>query len=425
MIGRYVIEERIGAGGMGEVWRGYDPRLDRPIALKQIRPDRAGDPIWRRRLRNEARAVAKLSHPAIVQIYDIVELPEGDWIVMEYLEGDSLARLLARGPVEHMLLLTVARDVAAALAEAHRKGILHRDLKAANVMVTREGRAKIFDFGLAEWSTASGQHDLRGDGALLGTLRSMSPEQASGHELDPRSDLFSLGALLYEMATATSPFAASTRSATLARICMFRPPPVHEQAPCIPVELSELVDRLLAKERDARPRDAGEVGAALDRITDALLWGATLPPTRSASEARSRATGPTNARRRRPRIGGGAWLAVAVAVAVAIAAAASLHRGYPDHRVRLPCSRPASDLVSGARAPFFYAYGKSQVEAKIVDGAFGGIVAGCPTGDCWITRKGKSHLEDPVATSNRSTRRLKPRSPRLPQSLRPTQDRTR
>ncbi len=279
VVGPYLASARLGAGGMGEVWRGYDPRLDRQVALKQLRRDRAADPIWRQRLRNEARAVARLSHPAIVQVHDLVEQPEGDWMVMELVEGVSLARLLARGPLAAAQLVVLGRDIAAALVEAHGKGILHRDLKAENVMVTRQGQAKVLDFGLAKWSRAaapapgSPSASLSAEGVVLGTLRAMSPEQALGHELDARSDLFALGSLLYEMATGGSPFAAETEAATLMRLCTIHPAPLDEvvrggggEERALLEGLSALVDRLLAKEREARPGSAAEVVRALERL---------------------------------------------------------------------------------------------------------------------------------------------------------------
>lgn len=350
VVGPYVAAARLGAGGMGEVWRGYDPRLDRPVALKQLRRDRAGDPIWRQRLRNEARAVARLSHPAIVQVHDLVEQPEGDWMVMELVEGVSLARMLAREPLAVAQLVVLGRDIAAALAEAHGKGILHRDLKAENVMVTRQGQAKVLDFGLAKWSRAaepgagSAPPSLSAEGVVLGTLRAMSPEQALGHELDARSDLFALGSLLYEMATGRSPFAAETEAATLLQLCTVHPAPLGEvvgggdaEERAVLEGLSALVDRLLAKEREARPGSAVEVVRVLEQLGGRERGGrerrvtatAELGRRASAAEGRERADGgsapaqPAGETTRVPGGGGAATRAAAVTIAAAMRAAPS------------------------------------------------------------------------------------------------------
>src|SRR5262249_6210032 len=194
--GAYRIEERLGAGGMGEVYRASDERLDRSVAVKLIRPESSGDSRARERLRREARAAAGLSHPLVVQVFDIVELGESEAIVMELVQGEPLSRLLHRGPLDAATTVRLGREVAEGLGAAHERGILHRDLKAENVMVTPEGHAKILDFGLAR-SLDPAVAPLTHTDAVIGTYRCMSPEQAQGLPLDQRSDLFSLGVLLY------------------------------------------------------------------------------------------------------------------------------------------------------------------------------------------------------------------------------------
>src|SRR5689334_4648678 len=199
---------------MGAVWRAWDERLERWVALKQIRAD-AALRHGRERLRREARAVARLNHPAIVHVYDILEGADGDWIVMELVEGRTLRRLLdEEGALPPARAVKLCREIAEGLAEAHAQGILHRDLKASNVIVAPSGRAKILDFGLAKEIPREGvpreNGDLTVSGHILGTCYAMSPEQVLGRALDERSDLFSLGSLLYEMLTGKVPFRAAT-----------------------------------------------------------------------------------------------------------------------------------------------------------------------------------------------------------------------
>ena len=184
---------------MGDVYLAYDDRLRRKVAIKQLRPGKDADHEQRERLRREAQAVARLSHNAIVQVYDIVTQDDLDHVVMEYVEGESLAELLCAGPLPNTRLLRLAREVCSGLVEAHSKGIAHRDLKAENVLVTASGQCKILDFGLAKqlWESESDTR-LSVAGTIVGTYRAMSPEQALGKDVDHRSDLFSFGVLLYE-----------------------------------------------------------------------------------------------------------------------------------------------------------------------------------------------------------------------------------
>jgi serine/threonine-protein kinase len=270
-IGPYRIESRLGAGGMGEVFRAWDERLERWVAVKVIRPEAAGHDRARERFRREARAAAGLSHPAIVQIFDILEWEEGDAIVMEWIDGETLSRRIAAGPLPLRDALRLGREVAEGLAAAHAKGLVHRDLKPENVMVTPDGHAKILDFGLAKrW--ADGEALTRGS-AVVGTFRSMSPEQARGLPFDHRSDLFSFGTLLYEALTGRSPFESPSTLDTLTRICSVRPEPLAEVDPAIPEPVSRLVDHLMEKDPALRPQSTREVAAALEGM--AGLAGAT------------------------------------------------------------------------------------------------------------------------------------------------------
>ncbi|MES1241751.1 MAG: protein kinase, partial [Acidobacteriota bacterium] len=269
-IGPYRLEEQIGAGGMGVVYRAYDERLDRWVAVKFIQPGKHEDAVGRERLRREARASARLSHPAIVQIYDMVQTDEGDGIVMELVEGRTLSQILREGPLGLKPGLALAREVASAMVEAHRNGVIHRDLKSENVIVTALGRAKILDFGLAkrvEPETTPAEAALTVDGMVLGTCRSMAPEQIEGRLIDPRTDLFSFGTLLYETFTGVSPFFDKSVIETLKRVCLLRQPPARETNPRLPEELSGLIDHLLQKDPALRPQNAQAVLSALERIS--------------------------------------------------------------------------------------------------------------------------------------------------------------
>ncbi|HSF41424.1 MAG TPA: Wzy polymerase domain-containing protein [Thermoanaerobaculia bacterium] len=263
-IGPYSILERLGAGGMGEVFLAYDERLDRKVAIKRIRLEKGSDPDRRERFRREARIAARLNHPSIVQVYDVRAEGESDCIVLEHVEGEDLRGLLRRGPLSVGQTVSIALDVARGLEEAHRQGIVHRDLKTENVLVTPSGRAKIVDFGIAKrMLREEDERSLTMDGHVLGTCRSMSPEQARGEPVDHRSDLFSFGVLLYEALTGRSPFEAENELATIQRILRHRQTPVREVRGEAPKELSDLIDQLLQKDPRLRPRNAGEVARAL------------------------------------------------------------------------------------------------------------------------------------------------------------------
>jgi len=265
-IGPYRLVEPLGSGGMGAVWRAWDERLKRPVALKQVLPD-VDNPRHRERFRREAEAGARLNHPAIVRIYDLVETDTGDWMVMELVEGQTLQSILDAGPCDPQHVIRLGREIAEGLAEAHRHGFLHRDLKAANVMVTPSGHAKILDFGVAKQILPEEQRTtLSAPGTIVGTSYAMSPEQALGLPLDARSDLFSLGSLLYEMVTGAAPFRADTKTATLARVCTLRQPSASRLRPETPQALSDLIDGMLEKDPVHRPQSAEDVAATLDSL---------------------------------------------------------------------------------------------------------------------------------------------------------------
>ncbi|HEY0558310.1 MAG TPA: serine/threonine-protein kinase, partial [Thermoanaerobaculia bacterium] len=284
-IGPYRIVRILGRGGMGEVFLAWDPRLNRSVAIKRIRHDSVTTPILRQRLLNEAQAVGGLHHPAIVLIYDLLEDGGDDCIVMEYVEGGSLAeRLNDSGPLEPALAARLAEEIASGLAAAHGARIIHRDLKSENVMITPSGSAKILDFGLAKpIGTAAGDSTLTAVGCVVGTCRSMSPEQARGAEVDERSDLFSFGVVLYEMLTGISPFQGANALETLSKVISERPPCLDTLRPGLPPRLVALLVRLLAKDPGERPVSATEVARELHAIAAVLSPPGNFDPEETVS----------------------------------------------------------------------------------------------------------------------------------------------
>ncbi len=261
---------------MGKVYRGFDQRLDRPVALKHIRADTSSTSA-RERFRREARSVARLNHPTIVQVYDWVETSEGDWLVMELVDGQSLKRLLMRGPLPPWRTQKIARQILSGLAIAHAAGIVHRDLKPDNIMLTAGDQVKILDFGLAKHvGTNDNEPALTIEGRLIGTVSAMSPEQAVGESVDHRSDLFSLGTLLYESLTGVSPFHSDNKVQTLTRICTLQQRPVKDLRPEVLPQFSDIVDHLMEKDPEDRPHSALEVMSALDAMEEGSVSGVDM-----------------------------------------------------------------------------------------------------------------------------------------------------
>lgn len=271
-IGRYRVEERLGSGGMGEVYRAWDKRLHRFVALKQVRPGRHAHAKMRRRFLREARAAARIDHPAVARVFDLLELADSDWIVMELAVGRSIEDLVREGPLPPLLALSFALQVADGLAAAHDRDIVHRDLKSDNVVLTEGGRLKILDFGLAKplGAETTDESTLSRIGQLIGTPRAMSPEQARGYAVDARSDLFSLGSLLYEMVTGEMPFAAASPLQSLTRVCTYEPPPPSRKIRGLPAAVDRVVARLLEKDPEARPADAREALLLLREAASSL-----------------------------------------------------------------------------------------------------------------------------------------------------------
>jgi serine/threonine protein kinase len=287
-LSRYRILTRLGRGGMGEVLLAEDPALCRGVAIKRIRPGLERDRTFRARLRREAQLAARLSHRAIVQVFDLVTHDNVDHVIMEYVPGPSLHTLLAGSSMAAADAVRIAAELADGLAYAHQQGVVHRDLKLENILIGTDGRPKIADFGIACRIAAAGelaQESLTRDGCMIGTSRAMSPEQVQGHDVDARSDLFSFGVMLYEMLTGESPFSSRSAAETVHRVLHHRPPSVRDLVPDVPRALSELVDHLLEKPPARRPDSAVAVRDRLRLLLDAkpdvsIERPARRPPSR-------------------------------------------------------------------------------------------------------------------------------------------------
>ncbi|HVT44251.1 MAG TPA: protein kinase, partial [Thermoanaerobaculia bacterium] len=284
-LGPYEIVAPIGAGGMGEVWKALDTRLDRHVAVKVLPAALAADAKLNERFDREAKAISALSHPHICTLHDVGHEGGTSFLVMEYLEGESLADRLRRGPLPMNEVLRYGQHIAQALEAAHRRGIVHRDLKPGNVMLTRSG-AKLLDFGLARTAAApvSGAHasdsptekaPLTAEGTILGTFQYMAPEQLEGLEADARTDIFAFGVVLYEMVTGRRAFRGESRTSLIAAIVASQPQPIAELIPDTPPALEHVVRKCLEKNRDERWQSAHDVAAELQWISET---GAAVAP---------------------------------------------------------------------------------------------------------------------------------------------------
>jgi serine/threonine-protein kinase len=274
-LGHYRIVDKIGEGGMGEVYRAHDERLDRDVAIKVLPEAVAADQDRLRRFEQEARAASALNHPNIVTIHDIGESAGTPYIAMEFVEGETLSALLAEGALPAGQLVRLATQIAEGLAKAHEAGIVHRDLKPENLMVTGDGYVKILDFGLAKLRTQPSETESEvptetREGTVLGTVGYMSPEQAKGHSADFRSDQFSLGSILYEMASGRCVFRRETAVQTLSAIIDDTPQPLHRVRPKLPTQLCVIVDRCLAKLPEERYDSTRDLATELRGLREGL-----------------------------------------------------------------------------------------------------------------------------------------------------------
>lgn len=308
LLGPYQIIASVGAGAMGEVYRARDTRLDRTVAIKVLHPADGGDAAARERFEREARAASSLNHPHICALYDIGREGTLDFLVMEFLEGETLAARIAAGPLGVDQVVRYGVEIAAALESAHGRHLVHRDLKPGNVMVTSAG-AKLLDFGLVKRTapTPGGMTDATRSvectqpGIVVGTVSYMSPEQARGLPVDPRTDLFSLGVVLYELLTGRRPFSGDTAADIVSAILGAEPTRPSAVIPRVSAELERIVGKAMQKDPADRYQTAQELGSDL-RALRQELEGAVAPADRdhrpsseftASTEARGDATRPT------------------------------------------------------------------------------------------------------------------------------------
>ena len=290
-LGPYEIVAPLGAGGMGEVYRARDVRLDRSVAVKILPAELSGDAHYRQRFEREARAASALSHPHIAHVYDVGEQDGTHFIAMEYVEGENLRELVSRGPLGVDRIVDLGVQMAEALEEAHARGIVHRDIKSANAVVTPKGQLKVLDFGLARRTgdaAASVDSQLSTDaqtraGLVVGTVPYMSPEQALGKDVDARTDLFSFGVVLYELTSGRLPFVGNTATQTIDQICHATPAELGASRKDVPAELERIVRKCLEKDRDRRYASARDIVVDLRNLQRDRASGASplaAPPRR-------------------------------------------------------------------------------------------------------------------------------------------------
>ena len=351
-LGPYEVVAPLGAGGMGQVYRGRDTRLDRSVAIKVMAPHFAEDTELRRRFEREARVISSLSHPHICTLYDIGQHEGVDFLVMELLEGETLAERLQRGPMPAEQLLKLGIEIADALEKAHKQGsgIVHRDLKPANIMLTKSG-AKLLDFGLAKYTVSAAQEavmstlaisdsNITGKGEIVGTFQYMAPEQLEGREADARTDIFALGAVLYEMATGRAAFQGKTRASLIANIMNSEPAPISTLQPLSPPALDRVIRTCLAKDPDERWQTAHDVKLELKWVLEGGSQAGVAAPVAARRKNRERA----------------AWVAAALlAVATAILAIAYVDRemqpAVPIHFTVESPAEPFEYVVTMALSP--------------------------------------------------------------------------
>jgi eukaryotic-like serine/threonine-protein kinase len=271
-LGPYEISAPLGAGGMGEVYRAHDTRLHRTVAIKILPYDKFDDAERKKRFLQEARAASALLHPNIVVLYDIAQDAGMDFLVMEYVQGMNLKDRMSRGSLPLQEVVRYGIQILSALAAAHAARIVHRDIKPANIMVTPDSQIKILDFGLAKWSAPAAETEantvasLTQAGIVVGTVTYMSPEQTRGEPLDGRSDIFSLGSVLYEAATGWLPFQGPSTLAVMHEIASATPPRASSVKQELPPAFDQVIEKALAKDKNERYKSAAEMMAALQAL---------------------------------------------------------------------------------------------------------------------------------------------------------------
>ena len=335
---RYQLAEPIAAGGVGQVWRASDLLLDREVAVKLLRPEYADHPDTLERFRAEAKHAGSLTHPCVARVYDYGNAGPAipPYLVMEYVDGPSLADMLAVDPVHPALALDVAAQAAAGLDAAHRVGLVHRDVKPGNILVGADGLVKITDFGIAH---AAGSAPITGPGLVMGTTQYMAPERIAGGQATPASDLYALGILIYECLTGLPPYDGGTAEVMAGHLYL----PMPSLPAGMPPELGELITRLTAKDPAARLSDAAEVAAIATRLRDALAAdaGLTVAAPPDSPSGRPVRTG----RRRATTLAAGATVLAGAGVAWLLATGALHDSPAADH---VTVSPPATTAPGGS-----------------------------------------------------------------------------
>src|SRR5712692_3606212 len=349
-LGPYEVVAPLGAGGMREVYRARDTRLERDVAVKVLPTNLSCDPSSRQRLEREAKAVSKLNHPHICTLHDIGHQDGMDFLVMELLEGETLEQRLTKGLLPSEQTVRYAGQIVDALAKAHKKGLTHRDLKPSNIMLTKSG-AKLMDFGLAKQTGPAPlaaaltemtmeQSKLTGEGTIVGTFQYMAPEQLEGKEADARTDIFALGEVVYEMATGKPAFSGKSRASLIAAILTNDPPPISALQPMTPPALERVVRKCLAKDPDERWQSASDLASELN-------W---------ALEGGSQAGTPAQAIAGRKHYERWAWVAAALFAVLAVTAIWLYFQNRDPHgnllQAYLPPPENTSYLFTGDTAGF-------------------------------------------------------------------------
>ena len=296
-IGSYRVLFRLGAGGMGEVWKGEDTRSGREVAIKVLSPEAVADSDRMRRFAMEANATSALDHPNILAVYEVGQSDAGPYIVTEFVDGETVRSILMSGPLPLARALDIAAQAAEGVANAHGAGVIHRDLKPENLMVRRDGSVKILDFGLAkllrpgEASGGIGLEGLTAVGMVIGTAGYLSPEQLRGDKASERSDVFALGVVLYEMATGENPFRRNNAVETFAAIMRDEPPPLDPRLGPVPVELPLAIGKALAKKPEERYPSARELATDLREIQRRLAPPPAEVEGVTSAKPKSRTTG--------------------------------------------------------------------------------------------------------------------------------------
>lgn len=369
-LGGYRIIEKIGEGGMGSVFRAVDVGLERPAAIKVLPPSLAKEENFRARFLREARALARVKHPNLVQVYSVAADKGFHFFAMEFIEGESLAALIKRqGPLPLARILSVSGQILSALDAVHSAGITHRDVKSANIMLDKSGRAVLMDLGLAKDEASKG---LTTAGIILGTPEYMSPEQAEGRPATPLSDIYSFGIVLYEMAAGTLPFRGKSAIAILRQQCEEEPPPLGKLRPDLPEAFVQAVAAALRKAPEERPQGAKALARMLAEAgpsgeLETLVSGESLSRYPTLVE---RATGTTLELPRRR--GNGALIAMAVLGAV-IAIAAGLGWGWYMSRLRTAHSAPPERPKESGRPAAVFVAGEELFPGKKVFLVPGGV----------------------------------------------------